>query len=91
MVKRQDTRKALEMTLTEQYLIWLQEGSETWKAGYKRRVIKTTKPEHKEKGYNWRIKGKDKAHLSIKLYKEKPSQQEFNKQMRRVAGHEFGG
>lgn len=67
------------------------EGSETWEAGYKRRVVKTTKPEHKEKGYNWRIKGKDKSHLTIKLYKEKPSQQEFNKQMKRVAGHEFGG
>ncbi len=25
------------------------------------------------------------------FYKEKPSQAEFNKQMRRVAGHEFGG
>ena len=24
-------------------------------------------------------------------YKEKPSQAEFNKQIRRVAGHEFGG
>ena len=69
----------------------LDEGSETWEAGYKRRVVKTTKPEHKEKGYNWRIKGKDKAHLTIKLYKEKPSQAEFNKHMRRVAGHEFGG
>ena len=69
----------------------IQEGSETWEAGYKRRVVKTTKPEHKEKGMNWRIKGKDKAHLTIKLYKEKPSQEEFNKQMKRVAGHEFGG
>ena len=69
----------------------LGEGSETWEAGYKRRVVKTTKPEHKEKGMNWRIKGKDKAHLTIKLYKEKPSQAEFNKQMKRVAGHEFGG
>lgn len=69
----------------------ISEGSETWEAGYKRRVVKTTKPEHKEKGYNWRIKGKDKAHLTIKLYKEKPSQAEFNKQMKRVAGHEFGG
>ena len=68
----------------------VEEGSETWEAGYKRRVVKTTKPEHKQKGYNWRIKGKDKAHLSIKLYKEKPSQSEFNKQMKRVAGHEFG-
>jgi hypothetical protein len=67
------------------------EGSETWEAGYKRRVVKTTKPEHKEKGHNWRIKGKDRPEISIKLYKEKPSQQEFNKQMKRVAGHEFGG
>lgn len=67
------------------------EGSETWEAGYKRRVVKTTDPEHKEKGMNWRIKGKDRPEISIKLYKEKPSQAEFNKQMRRVAGHEFGG
>jgi len=67
------------------------EGSETWEAGYKRRVVKTTKPEHKDKGYNWRIKGKDRPEISIKLYKEKPSQAEFNKQMKRVAGHEFGG
>ena len=69
----------------------LDEGSESWEDGYKRRVVRTTKPEHKEKGYNWRIKGKDKAHLTIKLYKDKPSQAEFNKQMKRVAGHEFGG
>jgi hypothetical protein len=69
----------------------LDEGSETWEAGYKRRVVKTTNPEHKEKGMNWRIKGKDRPEISIKLYKEKPSQAEFNKQMRRVAGHEFGG
>lgn len=67
------------------------EGSETWEAGYKRRVVKTTDPEHKEKGMNWRIKGKDRPEISIKLYKEKPSQAEFNKQMKRVAGHEFGG
>ena len=69
----------------------VKEGSESWEDGYKRRVVKTTKPEHKDKGYNWRIKGKDKAHLTIKLYKDKPSQAEFNKQMKRVAGHEFGG
>lgn len=67
------------------------EESETWEAGYKRRVVKTTSPEHKEKGYKWRIKGKDRPEISIKLYKDKPSQEEFNKQMRRVAGHEFGG
>ena len=67
------------------------EGSETWEAGYKRRVVKTTKPEHKDKGYSWRIKGKDRPEISIKLYKNKPSQAEFNKQMKRVAGHEFGG
>jgi len=65
--------------------------AESWEAGYKRRVVKTTSAEHKEKGYNWRIKGKERPEISIKLYKEKPSQQEFNKQMRRVAGHEFGG
>ena len=70
--------------------IAMAEGSETWEAGYKRRVVKTTKPEHKEKGMNWRIKGKDRPEISIKLYKEKPSQEEFNKQMKRVAGHEFG-
>ena len=67
------------------------EGSESWEAGYKRRVVTTIKPEHKADGYNWRIKGKDKANLTIKLYKNKPSQDEFNKQMKRVAGHEFGG
>ena len=69
----------------------LSEGSESWDDGYKRRVVKTTKPEHKEQGYNWRIKGKDKDDLSIKLYKTKPDQAEFEKQMKRVAGHEFGG
>jgi hypothetical protein len=66
------------------------EGSETWEKGFKRRVVKTTKPEHKEKGYKWRIKGKDRPNISIKLYKSKPNQAEFNKQMKRVAGHEFG-
>jgi hypothetical protein len=65
--------------------------SETWEAGYKRRVVKTTSPDHKEKGYNWRIKGKDRSEISIKLYKSKPDQAEFNRQMKRVAGHEFGG
>lgn len=65
--------------------------SETWEAGYKRRVVKTTDPDHKAKGYKWRIKGKERPEISIKLYKSKPDQAEFNKQMRRVAGHEFGG
>ena len=65
--------------------------SETWEAGFKRRVVKTTSPDHKEKGYNWRIKGKERPEISIKLYKEKPSFKEFTKQMKRVAGHEFGG
>ena len=65
--------------------------SETWEKGFERRVVKTTKPEHKEKGYNWRIKGKDRPEVTIKLYKDKPSFEEFKKQMRRVAGHEFGG
>ena len=64
---------------------------ETWEQGYKRRVVKATKPEHKDKGINWRIKGKERNEISIKLYKTKPSYAEFVKQMKRVAGHEFGG
>ena len=64
---------------------------ESFEDGFKRRVVKTTKPEHKEKGYNWRIKGKERDNISIKLYKTKPNYKEFVKQMRRVAGHEFGG
>ena len=63
---------------------------ETWEDGYKRRVVQTTKPEHKDKGYNWRIKGKDRDEVTIKLYKSKPDFNEYKKQMRRVAGHEFG-
>lgn len=65
--------------------------SETWEQGYKRRVVKTTDPDHKKDGYTWRIKGKERPEISIKLYKEKPSQAQFDKEMRRVAGHEFGG
>ena len=64
--------------------------SETWEAGFERRVVKTTKPEHKEKGYEWRIKGKERDEISIKLYKKKPDFAEFKRQMKRVAGHEFG-
>lgn len=63
---------------------------ESFEAQFKRRVVKTTKPEHKEKGYAWRIKGKDRPEISIKLYKSKPDFAEFKKQLRRVAGHEFG-
>ena len=63
---------------------------EPFEVGFKRRVVKTTKPEHKEQGYNWRIKGKKKDNLTIKLYKNKPNFDEFVKQMKRVAGHEFG-
>ena len=64
---------------------------ESWEDGFERRVVKTTKPEHKEKGYDWRIKGKDRDEVTIKLYKNKPDFAEFKKQMKRVAGHEFGG
>jgi hypothetical protein len=64
---------------------------ESWEKGYERRVVKTTKPEHKKKGYNWRIKGKERPEVTIKLYKEKPSFAQFKKQMKRVAGWEFGG
>ena len=65
--------------------------SEPWEKGFKRRVVKTTKPEHLEKGFKWRIKGKDRDEISIKLYKKKPDFEEFKKQMKRVAGDEFGG
>lgn len=71
----------------------LKEGSgksETWEQGYERRVVKTTDPNHLEKGFNWRIKGKERAEISIKLYKQKPDFAEYKKQMKRVAGHEFG-
>ena len=63
---------------------------EPYESQFKRRVVKTTKPEHKEKGYNWRIKGKERPEVTIELYKSKPGFGEFKKQMRRVAGHEFG-
>lgn len=90
MVKKGVMPKHL-MNYYPTFVEFIEEGSETWEAGYKRRVVKTTKPEHKEKGYNWRIKGKDRPEISIKLYKDKPSFKEFTKQMKRVAGHEFGG
>lgn len=64
---------------------------ETWEQGFERRVVKTTKPEHLEKGFKWRIKGKERDEISIKLYKKKPDFEEYTKQMKRVAGHEFGG
>src|SRR6056300_1693896 len=85
-VKKKKTTRKKMMIKFKSFI----EGSETWEAGYKRRVVKTTKPEHKDKGYNWRIKGKDRPEISIKLYKEKPTPAQFNKQMKRVAGHEFG-
>ena len=65
-------------------------GPESYEAQYKRRLVKTTDPEHKEKGYKYRIKGKKNSALTKKLYKSKPDQAEFNRQMRRIAGHEFG-
>ena len=65
-------------------------GPESYEAQYKRRLVKTTDPEHKEKGYKYRIKGKKNSALTKKLYKSKPDQGEFNKQMKRIAVHEFG-
>ena len=65
-------------------------GPESYEAQYKRRLVKTTDPEHKAKGYKYRIKGKKDSSLTKKLYKTKPGQAEFNKQMKRIAGHEFG-
>ena len=57
----------------DKFRTFMEKKSESWEAGYKRRVVKTTKPEHKDKGYNWRIKGKERPEISIKLYKSKPS------------------
>ena len=65
-------------------------GPESYEAQYKRRLVKTTDPEHKAKGFKYRIKGKKDSSLTKKLYKKKPGQAEFNKQMKRSAGHEFG-
>ena len=65
-------------------------GPESYEAQYKRRLVKTTDPEHKAKGYRYRIKGKKDSSLTKKLYKSKPDQAEFNRQMKRIAGHEFG-
>ena len=63
---------------------------ETWEDGFERRVVKTTDSEHLEQGFKWRIKGKERDEISIKLYKSKPDFEEYKKQMKRVAGHEFG-
>ena len=63
---------------------------ETWEDGYERRVVRTTNPERLDAGFKWRIKGKDDAARTIKYYKSKPDFNEFTKQMKRVAGHEFG-
>ena len=65
-------------------------GPESYEAQYKRRLVKTTDPEHKAKGFKYRIKGKKDSSLTKKLYKTKPGQGEFNAQMKRIAGHEFG-
>ena len=65
-------------------------GPESYEAQYKRRLVKTTDPEHKAKGFKYRIKGKKDSSLTKKLYKNKPDQAEFNRQMKRIAGHEFG-
>ena len=67
-----------------------QKGPESYEAQYKRRLVKTTDPEHKAKGFKYRIKGKKDSSLTKKLYKSKPDQAEFNRQMKRIAGHELG-
>ena len=42
---------------------------ESFEDQYKRRVVKTTDPEHKEKGFDWRIKGKKDSKRTMKLFK----------------------
>ena len=44
-------------------------GPESFEAQYKRRLVRVTSPEHKAKGYKWRIKGKKDSSLTKKLYK----------------------
>ena len=96
LAKRDDTKKQLAkraLGITSEGMRGSTDapkGPESYEAQYKRRLVKTTDPEHKEKGYNYRIKGKKNSALTKKLYKKKPDQGEFNKQMKRIAGHEFG-
>jgi hypothetical protein len=63
---------------------------ESYEDQYDRRVVRTHLKRHKDAGKNWRIKGKERDEVTIKLYKNKPDYKEFVKQMKRVAGHEFG-
>ena len=63
---------------------------ESYEDQYKRRVVPTTKPEHKEKGFKWRIKGKKDSSKTMKLYKSKPSFKQFKGELRRIAAFEFG-
>ena len=63
---------------------------ESFEDQYKRRVVKMTDPEHKEKGFDWRIKGKKDSKRTKKLFKNKPSFQQFKKELRRIAAFEFG-
>ena len=96
LAKRDDTKKQLAkraLGITSEGMRGSTDapkGPESYEAQYKRRLVKTTDPEHKEKGYKYRIKGKKNSALTKKLYKSKPDQAEFNKQMKRIAGHEFG-
>ena len=96
LAKRDDTKKQLAkraLGITQEGMRGSTDapkGPESYEAQYKRRLVKTTDPEHKEKGYKYRIKGKKNSALTKKLYKSKPDQAEFNKQMKRIAGHEFG-
>lgn len=64
---------------------------ETWEDGFERRVVKVTDESQREKDRFWRIKGKKDDSKTIKYYKTKPDFKEFTTQMKRVAGHEFGG
>ena len=56
----------------------------------KLRIVKTTKPEHKKDGKNWRIRGKRRPEVSLGLYKNKPSIKTCVDRLTQVAGHEYG-
>lgn len=54
------------------------------------RIVKTTKPEHKKDGKNWRIRGKRRPEVTLGLYKTKPSIKTCVDRLKNVAGHEYG-
>ena len=68
----------------------VQRTPEPYAMQYKRRVVKTKDPKHLAKGYRFRIMGKQNPMKTIKLFKTKPTFEEFVKELKRVAAFKFG-